>query len=92
MLEDVEGDLETDLEGNPYGRDVKEEDSIGDDAASKVNFCILCILYFSILYLSKLDSITLKGRGHFIYWTFLVGCVLFVNLNEVEYQIRNIAT
>ena len=35
MLEDVEGDLETNLEGNPYGRDVKEEDSIGDDVASK---------------------------------------------------------
>ena len=35
MLEHLEGDLETDLEGNPYGRDVKEEDSIGDDVASK---------------------------------------------------------
>ena len=66
--EDVEGDLETDLEGNPYGMDVKEEENIGDDAASKVNFCILLILYVSILYFSKVDSITLKGReGNFIY-------------------------
>lgn len=35
--EDVEGDMETDLEGHPYGRVGKDEDGIGEDTASKVS-------------------------------------------------------
>ena len=47
MPEDAEGDLEADLEGNPY---IKEEDIMGDDAGSKVkslpSFCFLILQVF----------------------------------------------
>ena len=51
--EDVEGDMETDLEGNPYVRVGKDEDGIGEDAASKVSRALHFLLNF-ILHFLKL--------------------------------------
>ena len=55
--EDVEGDMETDLEGNPYVRVGKDEDGIGEDAASKVSGDLHLLLNF-ILHIFETYNLT----------------------------------